>query len=83
MSKNDVELLPFKVVIGPSDRPIICVQYQGEEKQFSAMEISTMVLQKLRDIAEAFLGCPIKHAVIAVPACFNDSQRPASYCSSW
>lgn len=50
--QNDMELLPFKVVIGPGDRPMISVQYQDEEKKFSEMEISSMVLRKLCDIAD-------------------------------
>lgn len=49
---------PFKVVSGPGEKPMIVVNHKGEEKQFSAEEISSMVLIKMREIAEAFLGSP-------------------------
>jgi len=64
---------PFKVEQGPGDKPYIVVQYKGETKKFHAEEISSMVLTKMKEIAEAFLGKPIKNAVITVPAYFNDS----------
>ncbi|KAI4982472.1 hypothetical protein ZWY2020_022964 [Hordeum vulgare] len=69
---------PFKVVSGPSDRPMIVVQYMGEEKRFEAEEISAMVLGKMRDTAEAYLGMEVKKAVITVPVYFTDSQRQAT-----
>ncbi|KAF8021663.1 hypothetical protein BT93_G1956 [Corymbia citriodora subsp. variegata] len=74
----DMKHWPFRVVPGPGDKPMIVVTYKGEEKQFSAEEISSMVLTKMKEIAEAFLGHPIKNAVITVPAYFNDSQRQAT-----
>eukprot|EP00268_Persea_americana_P035114 TRINITY_DN3466_c0_g3_i1.p1 TRINITY_DN3466_c0_g3~~TRINITY_DN3466_c0_g3_i1.p1 ORF type:complete len:653 (-),score=123.63 TRINITY_DN3466_c0_g3_i1:134-2092(-) len=74
----DMKLWPFKVVPGPGDKPMIVVRYKGELKQFSPEEISSMVLAKMREIAEAFLGMPIKNAVVTVPAYFNDSQRQAT-----
>ncbi|KAK4410665.1 Heat shock protein [Sesamum angolense] len=76
--QNDMKLWPFKVIPGPGDKPMIQVQYKGEEKQFSPEEISSMVLTKMKEIAEAFLGQTIKNAVITVPAYFNDSQRQAT-----
>uniref|UniRef100_J3M7V9 Uncharacterized protein n=1 Tax=Oryza brachyantha TaxID=4533 RepID=J3M7V9_ORYBR len=76
--QSDMKLWPFKVVAGPGDKPMIVVQYKGEEKQFSAEEISSMVLIKMREIAEAYLGSSIKNAVVTVPAYFNDSQRQAT-----
>ncbi|XP_061347555.1 heat shock 70 kDa protein isoform X3 [Gastrolobium bilobum] len=76
--QNDMKLWPFKVVAGPGDKPMIVVNYKGEEKKFSAEEISSMVLTKMREVAEAFLGHPVKNAVITVPAYFNDSQRQAT-----
>jgi L1 cell adhesion molecule like protein len=69
---------PYKVISGPADKPMIVVQYKGEEKQFSAEEISSMVLIKMREIAEAYLGSTVKNAVVTVPAYFNDSQRQAT-----
>uniref|UniRef100_M8BL59 Heat shock cognate 70 kDa protein 2 n=1 Tax=Aegilops tauschii TaxID=37682 RepID=M8BL59_AEGTA len=71
-------LWPFKVIAGPGDKPKIAVQYMSEEKEFSAEDISSIVLIKMRDIAEAFLGRTIRNAVVSVPAYFNDSQRQAT-----
>jgi L1 cell adhesion molecule like protein len=74
----DMKMWSFKVIPGPADKPMIVVTYKGEEKKFSAEEISSMVLTKMREIAEAFLSTPIKNAVVTVPAYFNDSQRQAT-----
>ncbi|KAI9187322.1 hypothetical protein LWI28_026784 [Acer negundo] len=76
--QSDMKLWPFKVIPGPGDKPMIVVRYKGEEKQFAPEEISSMVLTKMREVAEAFLGQPIKNAVVTVPAYFNDSQRQAT-----
>ncbi|WCJ19533.1 Heat shock 70 kDa protein [Euphorbia peplus] len=76
--QNDMELWPFKVISGVDDKPMIVVKHKGEEKQFSAEEISSMVLTKMREIAEAYLGSTVKNAVVTVPAYFNDSQRQAT-----
>jgi L1 cell adhesion molecule like protein len=76
--QGDMKLWPFKVIPGPGDKPMIVVSYKGEDKQFAAEEISSMVLIKMREIAEAFLGSSIKNAVVTVPAYFNDSQRQAT-----
>ncbi|XP_065872572.1 heat shock cognate 70 kDa protein-like [Euphorbia lathyris] len=73
-----LKLWPFKVMAGPEDNPMIVVTYKGVEKQFSAEEISSMVLTKMREIAEAYLGSTVKNAVVTVPAYFNDSQRKAT-----
>ena len=69
---------PFKVVSGTGGTPIIEVNYKGEQKQFKAEEISSMVLSKMKEIAEAYLGKEVKNAVVTVPAYFNDSQRQAT-----
>ncbi|KAG9455902.1 hypothetical protein H6P81_000410 [Aristolochia fimbriata] len=74
----DMKHWPFKVVPGPGDKPMIVVQYKGEEKKFAAEEISSMVLTKMKEIAEAYLGTTVKNAVVTVPAYFNDSQRQAT-----
>ncbi|XP_038890979.1 heat shock 70 kDa protein [Benincasa hispida] len=76
--QSDMKLWPFKVIAGPGDKPMIVVNYKGEVKQFAPEEISSMVLIKMKEIAEAFLGQTIKNAVITVPAYFNDSQRQAT-----
>ncbi|KAJ9550057.1 hypothetical protein OSB04_022600 [Centaurea solstitialis] len=76
--QSDMKHWPFKVVPGPGDKPMIGVTYKGEEKQFSAEEISSMVLIKMKEIAEAYLGTTVKNAVVTVPAYFNDSQRQAT-----
>ncbi|KAL2329544.1 hypothetical protein Fmac_017125 [Flemingia macrophylla] len=76
--QKDRMLWPFKVVAGDNDKPMIVVNYKGEEKQLCAEEISSMILGKMRDIAEAFLEKPVKNAVVTVPAYFNDSQRKAT-----
>jgi len=74
----DRKLWPFKVVEGTQQRPQIEVTYKGEQKRFFAEEISSMVLTKMKEIAEAYCGKPITKAVITVPAYFNDSQRQAT-----
>ncbi|EFJ22627.1 hypothetical protein SELMODRAFT_443126 [Selaginella moellendorffii] len=74
----DMKLWPFKVIAGPSDKPMIVVTYKNEQKQFSAEEISSMVLTKMKEIAEVFVGKSVKDAVVTVPAYFNDSQRQAT-----
>ncbi|CAL8170397.1 unnamed protein product [Prunus armeniaca] len=76
--QSDVKLWPFKVIEGPGDKPVIVVTHNGQEKQCSAEDISSMVLVKMRKIAETHLGSTVKNAVITVPAYFNDSQRRAT-----
>ena len=76
--KKDIMLWPFKVIAGDEDKPMIAVTYKGVEKHFAAEEISSMILTKMRDIAEAYLESPVKDAVVTVPAYFNDSQRQAT-----
>jgi heat shock protein 1/8 len=77
--QHDMKLWPFKVMADPDNgRPIIVVTYKYEEKQFLAEEISSMILAKMKEIAEAYCGSKIKNAVISVPACFNHLQRQAT-----
>ncbi|XP_078150703.1 heat shock cognate 70 kDa protein-like [Carex rostrata] len=76
--QSDKKLWPFKVIEDNGDRPNIIVEYQGEEKQFAAEEISAMILTKMKEVAEEFLGCTVKDAVVTVPAYFNDAQRQAT-----
>ena len=74
----DCKLWPFKVESGADDKPMIVVQYKGETKKFQAEQISSMVLVKMKQIAEAYLGKTVNDAVITVPAYFTDSQRQAT-----
>mmetsp|Transcript_2302 Transcript_2302/g.5104 ORF Transcript_2302/g.5104 Transcript_2302/m.5104 type:complete len:657 (-) Transcript_2302:78-2048(-) len=76
--QSDMKHWPFGVISGPGGTPIIKVEYKGDEKTFKAEEISSMVLTKMKDIAEAYLGKEVKNAVVTVPAYFNDSQRQAT-----
>ncbi|KAG0038512.1 70-kilodalton heat shock protein, partial [Linnemannia elongata] len=59
-------------------KPYIQVEYKGETKEFTPEEISSMVLTKMRETAEAYLGTTVTNAVVTVPAYFNDSQRQAT-----
>ena len=76
--QEDMKHWPFTVVSAPDGKPNIVVSYKGESKTFSPEEISSMVLVKMREIAETFLGHSVKSAVVTVPAYFNDSQRQAT-----
>nr|XP_020161745.1 heat shock cognate 70 kDa protein-like [Aegilops tauschii subsp. strangulata] len=76
--QGNIKLWPFKVIPGPADRPMMAVQYGGEEKHFTAEEISSMILVKMKETAEAYLGMSVKNVVITVPVYFNDSQRQAT-----
>jgi len=76
--KADTKLWPFDVVAGQGDRPLIQVEFKGETKKFFPEEISSMVLAKMKETAEAYIGETVKDAVITVPAYFNDSQRQAT-----
>merc|ERR1712227_20716 len=76
--KEDMKHWAFKVVPGSENKPLIKVEFKGEEKTFSPEEISAMVLNKMKETAETYLGKSIDKAVITVPAYFNDSQRQAT-----
>lgn len=73
----DIKHWPFKVV-NDGGKPKIQVEFRGEKKTFSPEEISSMVLTKMKETAEAYLGATVKDAVVTVPAYFNDSQRQAT-----
>nr|WKN50860.1 heat shock protein 70.5 [Callosobruchus chinensis] len=75
--QQDIKHWPFRVV-SDSGKPKIQVEFKGENKTFAPEEISSMVLTKMKEIAEAYLGAAVKDAVITVPAYFNDSQRQAT-----
>ena len=74
----DIALWPFRVESGPGEKPMICVNFKGEQKKFQAEEISSMVLTKMKEIAEVYCGKSVNSAVVTVPAYFNDSQRQAT-----
>ncbi|ORM41873.1 Heat shock 70 kDa protein [Babesia sp. Xinjiang] len=76
--QDDMKHWPFKVVNGIGGKPTIEVTFQGQKKSFHPEEISSMVLIKMKEIAELYLGKTVKDAVITVPAYFNDSQRQAT-----
>ena len=71
--QEDMKHWPFKVEAGAGDKPMIVVNFKNEVKKFHPEEISSMVLVKMKEIAEAFLSKKISDAVITVPAYFNDS----------
>ncbi|KAI1428481.1 heat shock 70 kDa protein [Xylaria sp. FL1777] len=73
----DMKHFPFKI-IDKGGKPIVEVEYKGETKTFTPEEISSMVLTKMRETAEAYLGGTVNNAVITVPAYFNDAQRQAT-----
>jgi len=76
--QSDLKHFPFKVISGKDEKPLIEINFKGEKKQFSPEEISSMVLVKMKDIAEKYLGEEISDVVITCPAYFNDSQRQAT-----
>ncbi|KAK0612817.1 heat shock protein 70 family [Bombardia bombarda] len=73
----DMKHFPFKI-IDRAGKPVIEVEFKGEKKVFTPEEISSMVLTKMRETAEAYLGGTVNNAVVTVPAYFNDSQRQAT-----
>ncbi|XP_015602066.1 major heat shock 70 kDa protein Ab-like [Cephus cinctus] len=75
--QSDMKHWPFRVV-NEGSKPKIQVEFRGEVKRFSPEEISSMVLTKMKETAEAYLGGKVRDAVITVPAYFNDSQRQAT-----
>jgi len=75
--QHDIKYFPFKVV-EKSTKPHVILNTQDGEKVFAAEEISAMVLVKMKETAEAYLGKKVTHAVVTVPAYFNDAQRQAT-----
>jgi len=74
---HDKKLLPYELV-NSAGKPYIQVLFKGEKKTYSPEEISAMILTKMKEVAEAYLGKEIKNAVVTVPAYFNDAQRQAT-----
>jgi heat shock protein 5 len=76
--QTDIKHFPYKV-ISKDDKPFVRVTVAGgDEKTFSPEEISAMVLGKMKEVAESYLGKKVTHAVVTVPAYFNDNQRQAT-----
>jgi len=75
--QSDMKHWPFRV-ISAGGKPKLQVEYKTEEKDFTPEEISSMVLTKMKETAESYLGHEVKDAVVTVPAYFNDSQRQAT-----
>ncbi|WVW84903.1 chaperone DnaK [Kwoniella bestiolae CBS 10118] len=75
--KKDQKHWPFKIV-NKGGKPMISVNHKGDLKEFTPEEISAMVLTKMKETAEAYLGHKVTHAVVTVPAYFNDAQRSAT-----
>ena len=75
--QKDKKLMSYNIVDNKS-KPYVQVDVNSESKTFSPEEISAMILTKMKETAEAFLGKDVKHAVVTVPAYFNDAQRQAT-----
>ncbi|XP_028395034.1 endoplasmic reticulum chaperone BiP-like [Dendronephthya gigantea] len=75
--QSDMKFFPFKLV-KKNDKPHVQLNVKGDSKEFAAEEISAMVLSKMKETAEAYLGKKVTHAVVTVPAYFNDAQRQAT-----
>jgi len=76
--QSDMKLWPFNVLAGSDRRPKIQVKFKGVDETYHPEEISSMILVKMKETAEAFLGHEVQKAVITVPAYFNDAQRQAT-----
>jgi heat shock protein 1/8 len=76
--QSEIKLLPYDVIKGKDGKPVINATYKGEQKEFRAEEISSMVLTKMKETAESYIGEKVTDAVITVPAYFNDEQRQST-----
>ena len=72
--QSELKHMPFEVKEGKNNMPVVCVQ----DKEFTPQEISAFILEKMKSIAESYIGKEVKNAVITVPAYFNDAQRQAT-----
>ena len=76
--QSDIKHFPFTVFSGENDKPMMEIVYKNEKKVFSAEEVSSMILSKMKQVAEDYIGSNVTKAVITVPAYFNDAQRQAT-----
>lgn len=75
--QSDIKHFPYKV-IEKDGKPVVEVEVSGSAKRFTPEEVSAMILGKMKEVAEAYLGKKVTHAVVTVPAYFNDNQRQAT-----
>jgi len=75
--QRDMKYVPYKV-ISKTGKPYVSIETTAGQKTLSPEEVSAMILVKMKEIAEAYLGREVKHAVVTVPAYFNDAQRQAT-----
>ncbi|KAK9667577.1 Hsp70 chaperone [Basidiobolus ranarum] len=75
--QSDMKHWSFKVV-DKDTKPLIQVEYNGETKTFAPEETSSMILLKMKDTAEVYLGTEVKNAIVTIPAYHNDSQSQAT-----
>ena len=76
--QSDIKQFPFNVVDGGNNKPVVEASYRGEKKTYRPEEISSMVLSKMKEVAESYIGESVTDAVITVPSYFNDSQRQST-----
>lgn len=76
--QHDIKFLPYQIVSQNNGKPYVKVETKDGLKNMSPEEISGMILKKMKDVAESYLGEEVKHAVVTVPAYFNDEQRVAT-----
>ncbi|KAK4058467.1 ATPase with role in protein import into the ER [Microbotryomycetes sp. JL221] len=76
--QRDMKHYPFKVKPGSMNQPVVEVAVGDSQRTFTSEEVSAMVLGKMKETAEAYLGKKVTHAVVTVPAYFNDAQRQAT-----
>jgi len=76
--QSDIKHFPYNIIKGKDDKPMIQVNTKDGEKSFQSEEIAAIILTKMKNIAESYLGEEVTKAVITVPAYFNDSQRQAT-----
>ncbi|KAJ9438666.1 Luminal-binding protein 4 [Diplonema papillatum] len=76
--QDDMKILSYKVVAGKENAAAVEVTTKGGKKVYTPEEISAMILQKMKEVAQTYLGQDVKNAVVTVPAYFNDAQRQAT-----
>ena len=77
IKKEELEMFRFKIEPDAKGIPLFVVQYQGETKKYTAEELTAMILEHVKNMANNYFQKPVRKAVLAVPACFNDTQRQA------